>query len=339
MLRRICMKKPDVLGNDDTRAWFTKLERHHMGQFSMAAYQANSIMEDYSHVEVGDNSLFVGIYDGHRGTDAAKFISNHIFEELSRLIRENNNVMSEKLLREAVAATEEKFTDVVIDNKDTNPGLMLTGSCCLFALIWKGTLYIANLGDSRVVLGTTMDVVQAEAEQLTLVQQFPSGRTFLSNYEINELMVKGFSKVTGTIGDVYLKRSLAYLPEFKNMYLPSCPRIIPSQPNTGSRILRYGHKFFILASSEFWEIMRNEEAVSIVERNSRRGIAKTLLRKALEKVAAKERMSYKDIVGSADRKKFHDDITIIVVFLDLDKDKPLWKRNVPKLSYKVPSHV
>jgi serine/threonine protein phosphatase PrpC len=54
------------------------------------------------------------------------------------------------------------------------------------------------------------------------------------------------------------------------MYLPSCPRIIPSQPNTGSRILRYGHKFLILASSEFWEIMRNEEAVSIVERNSRR---------------------------------------------------------------------
>ena len=54
---------------------------------------------------------------------------------------------------------------------------------------------IANLGNSRVVLGTIMDVVHAEAEQLTLVQQFPSGRTFLSNYEINELMVKGFSKV------------------------------------------------------------------------------------------------------------------------------------------------
>jgi hypothetical protein len=54
------------------------------------------------------------------------------------------------------------------------------------------------------------------------------------------------------------------------MYMPSCPRIVSSQPNTGSRILRYGHKFFILASSGFWEIMTNEEAVSIVERNSRR---------------------------------------------------------------------
>ncbi|MCI97678.1 hypothetical protein A2U01_0118979, partial [Trifolium medium] len=51
MLPRICMKKPNVLGNDDTTAWFTELERHHMGEFSTAAYQANSIMEDYSQVE------------------------------------------------------------------------------------------------------------------------------------------------------------------------------------------------------------------------------------------------------------------------------------------------
>jgi hypothetical protein len=82
MLPRICTKKPDVLGNDDTRGWFTELERYHMGEFSTAAYQANSSMEDCSQVEVGDNSLFVGIYDGHDGTNAAKFISDYIFQEL-----------------------------------------------------------------------------------------------------------------------------------------------------------------------------------------------------------------------------------------------------------------
>jgi pyruvate dehydrogenase phosphatase len=63
--------------------------------------------------------------------------------------------MDDKLLSEAVAATEQKFTDVVNDNKDTNPNIMHMGSSCLIALIWKGTLYIANLGDSQVVLGTT----------------------------------------------------------------------------------------------------------------------------------------------------------------------------------------
>jgi hypothetical protein len=72
----------------------------------------------------------------------------------------------------------------------------------------------------------------------------------------------------------------------------------------------------------------------------KQGIAKTLLRKALEKAAARVKMSYKDILTSSDRKKYHDDMTIIVVFSDLDDyDKPLWKGNVPKLSYKSPSHT
>ncbi|KAK2357790.1 Protein phosphatase 2C family protein [Trifolium repens] len=357
MLSRICMKKPDVLGNDDTRAWFTELERHHMGQFSMAAYQANSIMEDYSQVEVGDNCLFVGIYDGHDGTNAAKFISHHILEELSWLIRENNNVMSEKLLREAVAATEEKFTDVVIDNKDTNPGLMLTGSCCLITLIYKGTLYTANLGDSRAVLGKDtfpVDKYQLEAQPITrdhncedvyktigsLIVKFPDDPTILWKDE-NGWKVRGLSKDTDTIGDVYIKRSLTYLPKYKNVSLPTCVSDLSSKPIINSRVIRCFDKFLILASRGFWKIMTNEEAVSIVGRCFRRaGIAKILLKKALEKVAAKEKISYKDIVCSSDRKKFHDDMTIIVVFLDLDRnDKPVWKKNVQKLSFKAPSHT
>ncbi|GAU35987.1 hypothetical protein TSUD_207910 [Trifolium subterraneum] len=317
MLPRICMKKPHVLENDDTTAWFTALERHHKGKFSMAAYQANAVMDDYSQVEVDGNSLFVGIYDGHNGTNAAKFTSNYIFQELSRLIGENNNMMNGRLLREAVAATKEKFTHVVI------------------ALIWKETLYMANLGDSRVVFGIIdvdpplMHALPGEAERLTrdhdcedscnrvtLLQQFPYDHTLLCK-------VRGYSK---------FHRSIVPYSKFHRS-------IVSSGLNIGSRILRYGYKFFILASHGFWEIMTNEEAVSIVARHSRRGIAKTLLRKALEKVAAKEKMSYKDIVLSLDRKKYHDDITIIVVFLDLGKDKPLWKRNVPKLSYKSPSHA
>jgi pyruvate dehydrogenase phosphatase len=63
--------------------------------------------------------------------------------------------MDDKLLREAVAVTEQKFTHVVNDNKYTNPDIMHMGSSCLIALIWKGTLYVANLGDSQIVLGTT----------------------------------------------------------------------------------------------------------------------------------------------------------------------------------------
>lgn len=34
------------------------------------------------------------------------------------------------------------------------PVIAAIGSCCLVGVIWRGTLYIANLGDSRVVVGS-----------------------------------------------------------------------------------------------------------------------------------------------------------------------------------------
>ena len=41
------------------------------------------------------------------------------------------------------------------------------GSCCLVGVVWKGTLYIANLGDSRAVIGSVGRSNKIIAEQLT----------------------------------------------------------------------------------------------------------------------------------------------------------------------------
>jgi pyruvate dehydrogenase phosphatase len=78
--------------------------------------------------------------------------------------------MDGKLLSEAVAAIEQKFTDVVNDNKDTNPDIMHMGSSCLIALIWNRTLYIANLGDSQVVLGRTYHTLGQAHTELRAIQ-------------------------------------------------------------------------------------------------------------------------------------------------------------------------
>lgn len=37
---------------------------------------------------------------------------------------------------------------------DLKPLVAAVGSCCLVGVIWKGTLLIANVGDSRAVLGS-----------------------------------------------------------------------------------------------------------------------------------------------------------------------------------------
>jgi len=59
------------------------------------------------------------------------------------------------------------FLDSVKNNYMINTNLGKVGSCCLAGIIWKGTLHVANLGDSHAVIGTMMANKKIRAEQLT----------------------------------------------------------------------------------------------------------------------------------------------------------------------------
>ena len=61
--------------------------------------------------------------------------------------------MSADVIRKAFRATEEGFISVVSDQWSVRPQLAAVGSCCLVGVVCSGTLYVANLGDSRAVLG------------------------------------------------------------------------------------------------------------------------------------------------------------------------------------------
>jgi pyruvate dehydrogenase phosphatase len=73
--------------------------------------------------------------------------------------------MSVEVIRKAYQATEEGFLGVVTKQWPINPQIASVGSCCLVGVICGGSLYIANLGDSRAVLGR---VVRATGEVLAI---------------------------------------------------------------------------------------------------------------------------------------------------------------------------
>ena len=81
--------------------------------------------------------------------------------------KDNENDITEATLRDAVSATEASFLDHVEKNYMINNNLGKAGSCCLARIIWKRrTLHVANLGDSRAVIGTMVNN-EIQAEQLT----------------------------------------------------------------------------------------------------------------------------------------------------------------------------
>lgn len=89
-----------------------------------------------------------------------------IFNILTELSKENGGLSTEVLCK-AFDTTEKEFTGLVQQTGVTRPRIASVGSCCLVGAIEAGVLYVANLGDSRAVLGLKNAAGLTVAERLS----------------------------------------------------------------------------------------------------------------------------------------------------------------------------
>jgi len=355
----------------DGLTWYKDLGLHTFGEFSMAMIQANSVMEDQCQIESGPltfnnptvQGTFVGVYDGHGGPEASRFIADNIFPKLKKFASEGREI-SEQVISKAFAETDKDFLKTVTKQWPTNPQMASVGSCCLAGVICNGLVYIANTGDSRAVLGRSerggVRAVQLSVEHNANLE---SARQELWSLHPNDptilvmkhrlWRVKGVIQVTRSIGDAYLKRAEfnrePLLPKFR---LPEhfTKPILSADPSVTITRLSPQDEFIILASDGLWEHLSNQEAVDIVHNSPRQvssmpnpytntlhtstmhtknyslilipsqsqGIARRLLKAALKEAAKKREMRYSDLteIHPGVRRHFHDDITVIVVYLN-----------------------
>ncbi|XP_024024731.1 probable protein phosphatase 2C 38 isoform X1 [Morus notabilis] len=325
----------------DGLLWYKDSGRHVGGDFSMAVVQANNLLEDQSQlesgpmgsIESGPRGTFVGIYDGHGGPEAARFVNDHLFKNIKKFTSENQ-AMSADVINKAFLATEEEFLSLVKKQWLTKPLLASVGACCLVGIICSGLLYIANAGDSRAVLGRLEKAVkQVKAVQLSVEHNasYESVREELhllhpDDPQIvvlkhNVWRVKGLIQVSRSIGDAYLKRvefnREPLLPKFR-LPEPFHKPILRAEPTILVQKLFPEDKFLIFASDGLWEHLTNQQAVDIVHSCPRNGIARKLVKVALREAAKKREMRYSDLkkIDRGVRRHFHDDITVVVLFLD-----------------------
>ncbi|KAK6117523.1 hypothetical protein DH2020_048743 [Rehmannia glutinosa] len=133
--------------------------------------------------------------------------------------------------------------------------------------------------------------------------------------------IKGIIQVSRSIGDAYLKMpEFALDPSFPRFHLPEPLRrpVLRSDPAMFTRDLQQKDKFVIFASDGLWEHLTNQEAVEIVHSNPRTGIARRLVITALEKAAMTRQIPYNEVkkLDQGIRRHVHDDITVVVVFID-----------------------
>ncbi|XP_010526813.1 PREDICTED: probable protein phosphatase 2C 46 [Tarenaya hassleriana] len=331
----------DATGRQDGLLWYKDIGQHLAGDFSMAVVQANNLLEDQSQIESGPLSFldagpygtFVGVYDGHGGPETSRYINDHLFRHLKRFATEQKS-MSADVIKKAYQATEEGFLSVVTKQWPMKPQIAAVGSCCLAGVMCNGTLYVANVGDSRAVLGRLMKAtgetiaIQLSSEHNVAIesvrQEMHSLHPDDSQIVVlkhNVWRVKGLIQVSRSIGDVYLKKAeFNREPLYAKFRLrePFKRPILSSEPSISVHELQPHDQFVIFASDGLWEHLSNQEAVDIVQNHPRSGVAQRLVKTALHDAAKKREMRYSDLkkIERGVRRHFHDDITVVVVFLD-----------------------
>ncbi|RWW12305.1 hypothetical protein BHE74_00059621 [Ensete ventricosum] len=320
--------------------WYKDLGSHAVGEFSMAVVQANNLLEDRSQIESGPlgwneaaadapHSTFVGVYDGHGGPEVSRYIAEHLFPNLKK-----EPDMSADVIRKAFSATEEDFISLVRKQWLIKPQMASVGSCCLVGVISGGMLYVANVGDSRAVLGRFEEGIgEVTAVQMCTEHNasFESVRNELRSLHPDDSnivvlkskvwRVKGLIQVSRSIGDAYLKNAeFNREPLLSRFRLPEPfeKPILSAEPSIVMHKLCPEDQFLIFASDGLWEHLTNEDAVDMIHNTPRSGIARRLVEAALQQVARKREMRYSELekMARGSRRHFHDDITVIVLFLD-----------------------
>ncbi|KAH9663858.1 putative protein phosphatase 2C 78 [Citrus sinensis] len=274
-------------GGGDGLLWHMDLKSHASGDYSIAVVQANSMLEDQGQVFTSPSATYVGVYDGHGGPEASRFITRHLFPFLHKFTTEQGGLSAE-VIKKAFDATEEEFLHLVKRSWSARPQIASVGSCCLVGVIAKDVLYVANLGDSRAVLGRRVSENRKNmlvvAERLSVdhnvgveevrkeVEALHPDDSHIVVFSRGVWRIKGIIQVSRSIGDVYLKK-----PEFSRDHgfhhfrlpIPLKRAVMTAEPSILIRKLKSNDLFLIFASDGLWEQLSDEAAVEIVSRNPR----------------------------------------------------------------------
>lgn len=285
--------------------------------------------------------LFCAIYDGFNGRDAADFLAGTLYETIISHLnlldweKKQDGVLNS--LQSALNQTENEFLCMVEREMKVRPDLVSIGSCVLVMLLHGKDLYMLNLGDSRVVLATygegddasgkdRLEAVQLtdshtcddEVERARLLSEHPDDSTCIIAGKI-----KGRLKVTRAFGVGYLKKkklndALMGILRVSNLISPPYVSIEPSMKS--HRISKSDH-FVIAGSDGLFDFFTNEEAVDLVHsyicNNPSGDPAKFLVRQLLIKAAKAAGFSKEELMNipAGRRRKYHDDVTVIVLIL------------------------
>ncbi|CAN6451033.1 unnamed protein product [Victoria cruziana] len=226
-----------------------------------------STMEDFYETKIiGVDGKIVGlfgVFDGHGGARAAEYVKQNLFSNLIKHPEFSSNTKS--AIADAYNQTDSDFL------KSENNQNRDAGSTASTAVLVGDRLLVANVGDSRAVIcrdGNAIAVSRDhKPDQTDERQRIEDAGGFVM--WAGTWRVGGVLAVSRAFGDRQLKQYVVADPEIKEEVIDS------------------SLEFLILASDGLWDVVSNEEAVSMVKSvDDPEGAAKRLMQEAYQRGSA-----------------------------------------------------
>lgn len=226
---------------------------------------------------------FFGIFDGHRGSAAAEFSAQALpgFLQISGYTSSPSKALCEAFVNTDIAFKEElaHCNSKKVSQKDWHPGCT-----ALTSLIVRDKLFVANAGDCRAILCRAGRPFPMSKEHLASCREERMRVMSLGmevKWQVDTWRVGPAAlEVTRSIGDGDLKPAVTAEPE-----------IIEAS-------LSVIDEFLVMASDGLWDVVSNEEVISIVR-----------------DTVKEPSMCSKRLATEAAERGSKDNITVIVIFL------------------------
>ncbi|KAG8528048.1 Protein phosphatase type 2C 3 [Bacidia gigantensis] len=250
-----------------------------------------------------DRVSFFGVYDGHGGDKVAQFAGENIHKILAKQEAFKTKDF-EQALKDGFLATDRA---ILSDPKYEEE---VSGCTASVGLISKTTIYVANAGDSRTVLG-----VRGRAKPLSYdhkpQNEGEKARICAAGGFVDFGRVNGNLALSRAIGDFEFKKSADLSPE---------QQIVTAFPDVLSHTITDDDEFLVIACDGIWDCQSSQAVVEFV----RRGIA---AKQELSKIS--ENMMDNCLASNSETGGVGcDNMTMIVVALLRGKSKDEWYQDI-----------
>jgi protein phosphatase PTC2/3 len=198
----------------------------------------------------GKLNSFFAVYDGHGGSNVAKFAKYNVHQ---RLVKEEayKNDDYEAALKNAFLGTDEDLL-LADPTQSSNP----SGGCTAVAalLTHDNKIYVSNAGDSRSVLG-----VKGQVKPLSFDHK-PG-----NNDERARIRSAGGYIEAGRVnGSLALSRALGDFRYKKNSSLGPHAQAVTANPDVTCHEIMEDDEFFVLACDGIWDCLSSQDVVNFV---------------------------------------------------------------------------